>query len=223
MRKVQKSNSHFRRVQAHGAAALVNFCEHATPDTIGPYLDTIFSKLTVLLQTQRTYLQEQAITSLATVADAAGERFAQYYNGVMPVLLNILHSATAKEFRLLRGKAMECASLIALAVGKEKFQPHAKDLIDLLVATQQTATDPDDPQISYLLASWARICKVLGQDFVPYLPVVMPPLLVSARHKPDFAILEPDEDEEDKGFSEEDGWEFVKIEDQVCLHGRVLC
>lgn len=110
---------------------------------------------------------------------------------------------------------MECASLIALAVGKELFQPHAKDLIDVMIATQHSATDPDDPQISYLLASWARICKVLCQDFVPYLEVVMPSLLASARHRPDFAILEPDEDAEEKGFSEEDGWEFVKIEDQV--------
>jgi hypothetical protein len=30
----------------------------------------------------------------------------------MPLLLNVLRNAHQKEFRLLRGKAMECASLI---------------------------------------------------------------------------------------------------------------
>jgi hypothetical protein len=132
----------------------------------------------------------------------------------MPSLLQTLRSAAAKEQRLLRGKTMECASLIALAVGKDHFMPHAKEFIDIMIETQQTATDADDPQISYLLASWARICKVLGQDFVPYLAVVMPPLLASARHKPDFAILDPEEDAEERGMSEEDGWEFVRMDNQ---------
>jgi hypothetical protein len=180
-----------------------------------PYLQLIFAKLTNLLQIPRTYLQEQAITTLATVADAAGERFAEYYPTVMPVLLNILRTATTKEYRLLRGKTMECASLIALAVRKQTFQPHAQEFIDLLIVSQQSIVDADDPQSSYLLATWARICKVLGTDFVPYLDFVMPPLLASAQHRPDFAVLEPDENAEEKGFSEEDGWEFVKIDNQV--------
>jgi len=33
------------RVQAHGAAALVNFCEHANKDTLQPYLDGILAQL----------------------------------------------------------------------------------------------------------------------------------------------------------------------------------
>ena len=63
-------------------------------------------------------------------------------------------------------------------------------LIGLLKATQENITEPDDPQSSYLLAAWARICKILGSDFAPYLDIVMPPLLRSAQIKPDFAILE---------------------------------
>jgi len=49
--------------------------------------------------------------------------------------------------------------------------------------------EADDPQISYMLSSWARIAAVLGEDFIPYLPVVMPPLLRSATIKPDLAII----------------------------------
>ena len=49
--------------------------------------------------------------------------------------------------------------------------------------------EADDPQISYLLSSWARIGAILGEDFIPFLPIVMPPLLRSATIKPDLALL----------------------------------
>ncbi|KAG0255635.1 hypothetical protein BG011_004999 [Mortierella polycephala] len=203
----------FPRVRAHAAAALVNFCEAVEKGTLEPYLDAIFERLLSLLSTGTTYVQEQAITTIATVADSAEDRFAKYYSGIMPLLMNVLGQATDREYRLLRGKAMECASLIALAVGKEVFAPHAQVFIKLLVQTQTSVTDADDPQTSYLLAAWARVCKVLGQDFVPYLDIVMPPLLVSAQLKPDFAVVDPEDDVEAK-YSAEDGWEFVGVDGQ---------
>ncbi|KAK9729082.1 importin subunit beta-3 [Basidiobolus ranarum] len=201
------------RVQAHAAAAMVNFCEAATKKVLEPYLDTIFERLLTLLHSSKTYVQEQAITTIATVADSAEDRFVKYYSAIMPLLINVLRQANQKEYRLLRGKAMECASLIALAVGKESFAPNAPEFIDLLVKTQESVTEADDPQVSYLLAAWARVCKVLGQDFIPYLPVVMPPLLQSAQLKPDFAVLDMEEDIESQ-YSPEDGWEFVGVNGQ---------
>ncbi|KAG0269851.1 hypothetical protein BGZ95_001880, partial [Linnemannia exigua] len=203
----------FPRVRAHAAAALVNFCEAVEKGTLEPYLDAIFERLLSLLNTGTTYVQEQAITTIATVADSAEDRFVKYYSSIMPLLINVLRQATNKEYRLLRGKAMECASLIALAVGKEVFAPHAQEFIQLLVQTQSSVTEADDPQVSYLLAAWARVCKVLGRDFVPYLDIVMPPLLASAQLKPDFAVLDPEDDIESK-YSAEDGWEFVGVDGQ---------
>lgn len=38
------------RVQAHAAAAVVNFSEAAEPDVMTPHLDTLISKLLTLLQ-----------------------------------------------------------------------------------------------------------------------------------------------------------------------------
>lgn len=42
--------------------------------------------------------------------------------------------------------------------------------------------------------AWARLCKCLGQDFLPYMSVVMPPLLHSAQLKPDVTITSADSD-----------------------------
>ncbi|KAI9089986.1 armadillo-type protein [Phlyctochytrium arcticum] len=202
------------RVQAHAAAALVNFCQEMTKDAVAPYLGTIFEKLMVLLSTGKTYVQEQALTTIATVADSAEDNFTQYYAAIMPLLLNVLRSASAKEFRLLRGKAMECASLISLAVGKTTFAPNAVELIDLLRQSQESITDADDPQSSYLLAAWARVCKVLEADFVPYLPYVLPPLLHSAQLKPDYALIDSEEDEETVRDKYDDDWEMLVIDGQ---------
>lgn len=193
---------------------MVNFCQEVNKESIAPYLPAIFEKLLILLNTGKTYVQEQAITTIATVADSAGDNFVKYYSAIMPFLLNILRQATQKEFRLLRGKAMECASLIALAVGKEVFAPNAAELIEILRQTQESITEADDPQSSYLLAAWARLCKVLEADFVPYLQFVLPPLLHSAQLKPDFALIDADEDEDTVRDKYDEDWELLVVDGQ---------
>ncbi len=46
------------------------------------------------------------------------------------------------------------------------------------------------PQVSYMISAWARMCKIIGQAFVQYLPVVMGPLLQAASIKPEIAIVD---------------------------------
>ncbi|RKP13549.1 armadillo-type protein [Piptocephalis cylindrospora] len=211
------------RVQAHAAASLVNFCEEADKEVLEPYMDSLFKGLLPLLSTQYRYLQEQTITTIATIADSAGDRFSRYYDVIMPMLLNVLRQTVGvKEHRLLRGKAMECATLIALAVGKETVGPQLPELLQLLTDSQASMTDADDPQIPYLLAAWARLCTVMGEDFTPYLSTVLPPLLHSAKLNAEFALVEAGEDVESR-YSAEDGWEFVPLEgQQVGIRTTVL-
>ena len=102
------------RVQAHAAAALVNFCEEAEKEVLEPYLDDLLTQLVTLLQNPKRYVQEQALSTIATVADSAEAAFARYYDHLMPLLFNVLKSEQSKEFRLLRAKAMECATLLSL-------------------------------------------------------------------------------------------------------------
>jgi hypothetical protein len=71
-------------VHAHAAAALINFCEGVERDTLLPYLDPIVERLLKLLnpvqdgsRPTKRYVQEQAITTLAMVADASETTFAK--------------------------------------------------------------------------------------------------------------------------------------------------
>ena len=197
------------RVQSHAAAALVNFCEEAEKETLEPYLDTLLGHLMTLLRNPKRFVQEQALSTIATVADSAESTFGKWYGELMPLLFNVLSQPNEREVRLLRAKAMECATLIALAVGKERMGQDAIQLVQVLGNVQASITDDDDPQESYLLHCWGRMCRVLGQDFVPYLPAVMPPLMKLATAKADIQLL--DDEENVAQIEQEEGWELVPL------------
>jgi HEAT repeat protein len=197
------------RVKSHAAAALVNFCEEAEKSILEPYLDDLLSHLFQLLQNDKRFVQEQALSTIATIADAAEQAFGKYYDTLMPLLVNVLQRENEKDFRLLRAKAMECATLIALAVGKERLGPDAMTLVQLLANIQQNITDPDDPQAQYLMHCWGRMCRVMGAQFLPFLPSVMPPLLELASAKADIQLL--DDDEQIEQIQQEEGWELVPL------------
>ncbi|KAJ6021004.1 Importin subunit beta-3 [Penicillium herquei] len=201
------------RVQSHAAAALVNFCEEAERSILEPYLGDLLSRLLELLRSEKRYLQEQALSTIATIADSAETAFGQYYENLMPLLLSVLKQEQGKEYRLLRAKAMECATLIALAVGKDKMGPDALNLVQILGHIQQNIVDADDPQSQYLLHCWGRMCRVLNRDFVPYLPGVMPPLLTVAAAKADIQLL--DDEDQIEQVEQDEGWELVPLKGKV--------
>ncbi|KAK8076185.1 armadillo-type protein [Apiospora phragmitis] len=206
-------NSAEPRVKAHAAAALVNFCEEAEKAILEPYLDDLLSQLFNLLQNDKRFVQEQALSTIATIADAAEAAFSKYYDTLMPLLVNVLQRENEKEFRLLRAKAMECATLIALAVGKERLGNDAMTLVNLLATIQTSITDADDPQAQYLMHCWGRMCRVMGSDFLPFLPNVMPPLVELASAKADIQLLD-DEDQVEQ-IQQEDGWELVPLKGKM--------
>ena len=54
------------------------------------------------------------------------------------------------------------------------------------VTSRRVMLDDDiSVQVSYLISAWARMCKILGDEFEQYLPMVMPPVLKAASIKPE--------------------------------------
>ena len=68
----------------------------------------------------------------------------------------------------------------------------ANDVMQLLLKSQVDPNDleDDDPQVSYMISAWGRMCKILGRDFHQYLPLVMGPTLKTASLKPEVALLD---------------------------------
>lgn len=148
------------RVQAHAAAAFVNFFEESSQKIILTYSDAIVDKFELILKTKMEELMkkgtklvlEQIVVSIASLADVVQEAFINYYDRFMPCLKFIIENANVKDLRTLRGKAIECASLIGLAVGADKFCQDASQIMNLLLQTQtgQVVLEDDDPQVSFL-------------------------------------------------------------------------
>ena len=57
------------------------------------------------------------------------------------------------------------------------------------------------------------MCRVLVQDFVPYLPGVMPPLLQIAAAKADVQLL--DDEEQLEQVEQDEGWELVPLKGKI--------
>ncbi len=81
------------------------------------------------------HLQEGALTALASVADCAQTAFVKYYDSVMPLLRHIL-SVAEQSHALMRAKALECISLVGMAVGRDRFRSDAQQVMQYMQALQ---------------------------------------------------------------------------------------
>ncbi|OBA23195.1 ARM repeat-containing protein [Metschnikowia bicuspidata var. bicuspidata NRRL YB-4993] len=208
------------RVQAHAAAALVNFCEAASKEILEPYLDDLLNNLLGLLLSPKRYVQEQVLTTIAIIADAAEKKFLKYHSTLLPMLIDFLKSDLGPENRMLTAKCIECATLIAVAVGKDNFSAHTQELINIMGELQNSVVEPDDPVKLFLEQGWGRLCRIIGDDFVAYLPAVLPPLMLAAKAAQDISLLEEEEAEE---FNTNEEWDVINIAGKlIAVHTAAL-
>lgn len=198
------------RVAAHAAASIVNFVDGSDGSSIAPYLDQMVTKLLELLNNRPIFVNEQALTTIASIAITAEAHFARFYSTIMPLLLGLLRTPASKEHRMLKARGMECAGLVGMAVGKDVFAGDAMELANLLAQIQGSITDDDDPQSSYLTTTWAKIATALRTDFQPFMTHVMPSLLSKAALKPELMRVDPDDP---NNISDSAGWEILELED----------
>ncbi|WWD19077.1 hypothetical protein CI109_103535 [Kwoniella shandongensis] len=172
------------RVRAHSAACMTNFFQDAESTSISPFLEPVIRGLVNLYQSGPLYAQEQVLATLSNVAISAEHTFTPYYRSVMDLILHILATSTDKTQRKLQGRAMECASMAGMSVGKSTFAPDAVKLAQLMIGIQNQVVDSDDCRTGYLMEAWSTLCRTLGDDFTPFLTHVVPPLLKAASYKP---------------------------------------
>jgi importin-5 len=58
------------------------------------------------------------------------------------------------------------------------FKPVAQKLIELMIRLQQSQFEQTDPQKTYILAGWQRLCLVYGRELAGYLDQILPSLFV---------------------------------------------
>eukprot|EP00494_Astrolonche_serrata_P024862 UN25122 len=177
------------RVQAHAAAALINFAEPCKPDLLEPYLDKLLRELAQLINSGYRNVKEQAITAVAGLAENAKQSFQKYYKEFVPTLFRIVRELTDEEMGDFRGRALEALTFVGLAVGKKHFLKDAKDIMKYTLQLISTIT-PDNGVYAFIIHSWARVADCIQEDFNEYLPHVLKIVLphaqceVTTREKP---------------------------------------
>jgi len=123
-------------------------------------------------------LQEDALLALGEIASVSGSSFGAFYDELVPGIKHIIAVTSQEEHQQqqirsagnVRAAAMSCIAAIAEAVGKEKFMGDAKAIMRVLLET-----NPDDLMSQDGVFDFCkRVCAVLGDDFVPFLPHVLP-------------------------------------------------
>ncbi|SPQ97476.1 TOG domain-containing protein [Plasmodiophora brassicae] len=186
------------RVQAHAAAAVINFAEHCSSEILQQHADALVSKLYNLLRRPQRIIQEQAMTAIASVAECISVSFAKFYEHFVPLLKYAIANAHGPDNAMFRGRALECITFIGMAVGNDRFAPDAREVMEATVKIVQAGGfASDDPSYSYMVQAWTRICTALGSSFAPYLSVTVPTVLRSAQLQCVLGRIDDDEDETD--------------------------
>jgi len=172
LQRLKGENS--RRVVVCICKFLTEFLDDIKPAIALKFKESFFETLKPLISSQDIIVSQDALNTFSSVVDGIGIEFLPYYDTFMPFLAQIM-AKTGKEYATLRGRAIETISLIGLAVKKDKFSKECHDLMMHLKDQPKFAND--DPQIDFFLRAYTRFCQCLGEDFVPYLPIVMQPLV----------------------------------------------
>lgn len=208
---LQMETEQVPKVQAHCCACIINWCENLDPTALGPYLSRLMNALGGVIKNGAVIAQEQALVALCAVAECLEDKFTPFYDAFMPLCKTVLLKANGKKFRELQGKAIDAITIMAAAVGSEKFQLDAQQILPAMVQLQKSNMAPDDPMIGHLMQGWARICKCLKENFVPYLQIVMPQLLKSAAMQPEVQIATAENFE---SLQEEGNWDIKPVADE---------
>lgn len=201
------------RTRALAASVVINFCNVnvCKAKYVAKHSQALLEALFNALRSCPRQVQEQAITAVASVAKVIGEEFDRFYGIFIPLAKEVLLNARGKEYSLLRGKSMESIALIGQAVGKDKFVGDAKEVMDILVRVQ-SSEELEGPEVQYVAQSCVRIGSILKQDFVPYLPHVVPSLIKQAQIQPDIVLSDIAEGQDEEDGPTEDGKDSMTLE-----------
>ncbi|GMH49699.1 hypothetical protein TL16_g00584 [Triparma laevis f. inornata] len=173
------------------------------------------------------------ISSIAAVASVVEEAFEPFYGVTAGLIQVISMGITAEgacgnanepsEMQTLRGKALEAFSIVGEAVGGKDCGPFVQDANNVMglvikyfqyanklatltaaAATNQTISIPPLPiPMDDVQSSCARISGMMGDDFVQFLPALLPHLLRQAKAKNEMEVEDCKDGEVDGDVQED--------------------
>jgi len=202
------------RVATRAVSSFVSLGEELDPAEFAPHTDNLITKLFARLDEAATRsMQEQCLSAIAVVSEISEELFSAYSKHIIPVVKQMIVTRTAENERTLRGKAFECFSLVASAVGKENSAADCHEVMQIIVPLLQAGLPDDDPTREYIQEASGRIATTLEQDFKPYLPALLPVIFQVLGQRP--KELNPEDLSDDDSDDEERDMSLLLSGDKV--------
>ncbi|KAF3337785.1 Importin-5 [Carex littledalei] len=171
-----------RRVylQVEATRSAWQFMRWCSKDILKNYLNDILDTSYTMIRTGNKVVQDHALLTLGSLASFLEDILESKYKDIMLQLKTFLKDEISKADtdRMLCAKLMQCISTVGTVVGKGHFRNDAKEVMEELMSLPMEA---DDPATGYLLQACMRLLECLGRDFLPYMELVIPPLLQSAQ------------------------------------------
>lgn len=171
------------RVVAHCMASLTNFLENATKEQIAPHFDLLYAKLIGWLSNGICFVKEAALSALSALCEGAPELFENAVEPLMEIIFSIFKNAKAPIYKVLKGNAVECATILCKYTKPERFEKFATPLVLEMIDIVQhdISYDSADPQKSFLLSGFQRLALVMPEKLAPHLDAAMASLLHMAQ------------------------------------------
>ena len=147
-------------------------------DVIDQYLQLIMERLAGLLDSAPLSVKAVVTGAMGSAAHASKDKFLPYFQPTMGRLQHFLVLTGEGEETELRGITMDAIGTFAEAVGKDIFRPYFPDMMKQAFQGIEMGS-ARLRECSFLF--FGVMAKVFGEEFAPYLPSVVPPLLASFR------------------------------------------
>mmetsp|Transcript_105235 Transcript_105235/g.285782 ORF Transcript_105235/g.285782 Transcript_105235/m.285782 type:complete len:912 (+) Transcript_105235:69-2804(+) len=198
------------RVAAMAASAVEATIAELEEDVLEAYAQQCLQVFVACLNSSsHRALLVNVMQALGALAAGLEGGFAGYYDQLVEMLLAFVARTGSDPAALkLRGKAFECISLLGFSVGKEKFAPAAHRAMSAMLATPAAS---DGGQAECIREAMGRICEVLGPDFAPFLPALLPGILASVSLDSAVSMTGSEEDAEDDEIVIPTDGGFIKI------------
>eukprot|EP00055_Hartaetosiga_balthica_P015289 m.89096 g.89096 ORF g.89096 m.89096 type:complete len:1107 (-) comp8824_c0_seq9:279-3599(-) len=160
--------------QESACIAMEEFLRGMSSAVVAPYLESIMSTLTTLVSSAA---HEAVLSCLASVADAAGETFGQYLDGVVDHLGGLVTDVDHDNYTL-SCQAMDTIGKIVKSLPAAAVQCHMEGFVQ---ASLTVMREIDEPEVKISAFSmYEDFSGVVGEDFSVTFNDILPNVYASA-------------------------------------------
>ena len=210
------------RISAMAASAINSFFDDAedgddddsnSAKVLAPYVTGTCEALARHINTTpHLFVRSTCLAAMSSVIATGKFSLIPLVHNLVPIFQGILGTpedpSNVSASRMLKCRAIECTTLLAGVSKMEHFSNYAAPVCEYLCQLLSENMATDDPRLPYVLRGWTNMVDCMQSHVLPYLPMMMPPLLALANLDCDMEMIDRNVgDEMDEQEQEEEGVE----------------